>query len=293
MERVLLLGASGILGSEVLLKLQSENFDYASPTSVDLDITNKYQILKFVSEFKPSWIINCAAWTNVDGAESHFQESQELNARAVQYIGEVAAEVKSRVIHISTDYVFDGTGSVPYSESDPTNPINAYGKSKLEGEKRLIRNLEIDAFVIRTSWLYGKNGKNFVKTIIRKALAQESCTVVGDQYGTPTFSKDLATGIVQLIKKPISPGIYHYSNLGEASWYEFARTVYQLTGADPDLVSMSFTADINQQTPRPKYSVLSKEKWLKTNVSRIPDWQLSLESAIPEILMAVREEIAS
>jgi dTDP-4-dehydrorhamnose reductase len=292
MERVLLLGGSGILGSEVLLKLQSENFIYVSPTSLELDITNKDQILKFVSQFNPSWIVNCAAWTNVDGAESHFQESLQLNARAVQYIGEVAAEIKSRVIHISTDYVFDGNGSVPYLESDPTNPINAYGKSKLEGEKTLSSNLEIDSFVIRTSWLYGKNGKNFVKTIIRKALAQESCSVVGDQYGTPTYSRDLATGIVNLMKNPMSPGTYHYSNLGEASWYEFARAIYQLTGADPDLVSMSLTADINQQTPRPRYSVLSKEKWLETKVSGIPDWQTSLELAMPEILIAVRSEIA-
>lgn len=276
----------------MLLKLQSENFIYVSPTSLELDITNKDQILKFVSQFNPSWIVNCAAWTNVDGAESHFQESLQLNARAVQYIGEVAAEIKSRVIHISTDYVFDGNGSAPYLESDPTNPINAYGKSKLEGEKTLSSNLESDSFVIRTSWLYGKNGKNFVKTIIRKALARESCQVVGDQYGTPTYSRDLAIGIFNLIKNPSSPGIYHYSNLGEASWYEFARTVYQLVGSDPNLVSMSLTADINQQTPRPSYSVLSKEKWLKTAVSGIPDWQLSLELAMPEILIAVREEIA-
>jgi len=288
MERVLLLGGSGILGSEVLKKIQNENLEYVSPTSVELDITNRNQVLNFVSEYKPGWIVNCAAWTNVDGAESHFHESLKLNARAVQFIGEAASETKSRVIHISTDYVFDGTASLPYSESDPTNPINAYGKSKLEGEKKLRRNLEIEVFIIRTSWLYGNVGKNFVKTIMRKALARESCTVVGDQYGTPTYSGDLATGIVRLIKNPISPGTYHYSNLGETSWHEFARAIYQLAGTDPDLVSMSLTADINQQTRRPKYSVLSKEKWLETNVSGIPDWHTSLELAMPEILIGVR-----
>lgn len=291
MERILLLGGSGILGSEVLLQLQRDNFDYVAPASRDLDIRNKDQVINFVSHFKPAWIVNCAAWTNVDGAESHFNEAMELNARAVQNIGDAAAEIKSRVIHISTDYVFDGKSSVPYSEIDPTSPINAYGKSKLEGELTLRRNLENDSFLIRTSWLYGKNGKNFVKTIIGKALAQETCTVVGDQFGTPTYSRDLAVAIVNSIKNPMPPGTYHYSNLGEASWYEFARTIYQMLGVDPNLVSMSATADIKQRTPRPKYTVLSKEKWLETKVSGIPDWHTSLELAMPEILIAVRSEI--
>lgn len=292
MERILLLGGSGILGSEVLLQLQRDNFDFVAPASRDLDIRNEDQVISFVSRFKPAWIVNCAAWTNVDGAESHFNEAMELNAKAVQNIGDAATEIKSRVIHISTDYVFDGTSSVPYSETDPTNPINAYGKSKLEGERTLRRNLENDSILIRTSWLYGKHGKNFVKTIIGKALAQEICTVVGDQFGTPTYSRDLAAGIVNSIKNPKSPGTYHYSNLGEASWYEFARTIYQILGADPNLVSMSVTTDIKQRTPRPKYSVLSKEKWLGTKVSVIPDWQTSLELAMPEILIAVRNETA-
>jgi dTDP-4-dehydrorhamnose reductase len=292
MERILLLGGSGILGSEVLLQLQRDNFDYVAPASRDLDIRNKDQVINFVSHFKPAWIVNCAAWTNVDGAESHFNEAMELNARAVQNIGDAVAEIRSRVIHISTDYVFDGKSSVPYSEIDPTSPINAYGKSKLEGELTLRRNLENDSFLIRTSWLYGKNGKNFVKTIIGKALAQETCTVVGDQFGTPTYSRDLAVGIVNSIKNPMPPGTYHYSNLGEASWYEFARTIYQMLGVDPNLVSMSVTADIKQRTPRPTYSVLSKEKWLGTKVSGIPDWQTSLELAMPEILIAVRNENA-
>jgi dTDP-4-dehydrorhamnose reductase len=291
MERILLLGGSGILGSEILAQLQSESFHYVAPTSVDLDIRDRNQVTKFVSNLKPTWIINCAAWTNVEGAESQFQEAMELNSHAVENIGAAATEFMSRMIHISTDYVFDGTSPVPYLETNPTNPINAYGKSKLEGEQKLRENLENDSFVIRTSWLYGKNGKNFVKTIIRKALAEENCIVVGDQFGAPTYSRDLAAGIVKLMKNPISPGTYHYSNLGEASWHEFARTIYEMTGRDSNLVGMSVTTDIEQRTPRPKYSVLSKEKWLGTKVSRIPDWKTSLELALPEILIAVRNEI--
>ena len=280
-----------MLGSEVHGLLEIEGFEYLAPSSVDLDIRNEEQVLRYASNFKPSWIVNCAGWTNVDGAESHFQEAMELNAKAVQSIGDAALRIKSRVIHISTDYVFDGSKSIPYKEVDTTNPINAYGKSKLAGERALNENLGHDSFLIRTSWLYGPIGKNFAKTIIRKALCHETCTVVADQYGTPTNSTDLALGIVNLIKNPVSPGTYHFSNLGEASWFEFAREIYQMTESDPNLVTASLTAEINQRTPRPRYSVLAKNKWVETKVSMIPEWQTSLESAMPELLKSVRNEI--
>lgn len=292
MNPVLLLGGSGLLGTEVLRLLNADNSDYISPTSRDLDIRDEDQLLKFVSDLKPSWIINCAAWTNVDGAETDFHGAMNLNTYAVENIGKVALEFKSRVIHISTDYVFDGTKSIPYTEFESANPLNVYGKSKLEGESALKANLESDSFLIRTSWLYGSAGKNFAKTIIRKALNQEFCSVVADQYGTPTSAADLANGIVALIRNPVSPGIYHYSNLGQATWFDFAQAIFQLIEADPVLIRACSTSEISQVAKRPPYSVLNKNKWLESTLPRIPEWQTSLEFAMPKLINAVRNEIA-
>jgi dTDP-4-dehydrorhamnose reductase len=292
MNHVLLLGGSGMLGSVVLRLLNSENFDYVAPTSLDLDIRDSAQLFKFVSDFRPSWIINCAAWTNVDGAESHFQDAMNLNAHAVGNIGKVALELESRVIHISTDYVFEGMKSIPYTESDATNPLNAYGKTKLAGEFALKENLESDSFLIRTSWLYGPTGKNFAKTMIRKALSQDICSVVADQNGTPTSAIDLARGIIDLVRNPVAPGIYHYSNLGQATWFDFAQKIYELTSTDPDLVRACLTSELSQVALRPTYSVLNKNKWIETKLSMIPEWQVSLELAMPKLLDAIRNEIS-
>ena len=154
MERILLLGGSGILGSEVLRLLQNENLDYLTPTSRLLDIRDRVQLSKFVSDYKPAWIINCAAWTNVDSAESSIQESRAINARAVENLGIAANLFDVKVVHISTDYVFNGESSEPYSENSPVNPLNKYGESKLKGERALLAVLP-SAYVIRTSWLYG------------------------------------------------------------------------------------------------------------------------------------------
>ena len=161
MGTILLLGGSGILGSEVLQLLQAENLEYTAPNSSDLDIRIKASLIQFVSELKPEWIINCAAWTNVDGAESNFDEARQLNEKAVENLGIAADLFGCKVIHISTDYVFDGESSEPYQEISQVHPLNKYGESKLLGEKVLLEGLP-SAYVVRTSWLYGTSGKNFV-----------------------------------------------------------------------------------------------------------------------------------
>jgi dTDP-4-dehydrorhamnose reductase len=290
MQRVLLLGGSGILGTAVLQKLIRENIKHVAPMSRDLDIRDKVSVQSFIQDLKPSWIVNCAAWTNVDKAEERYADALILNSLALNYISEAAILSESRVIHISTDYVFDGEKATPYLESDVTNPINAYGRSKLGGELHLQKNLERNSFVIRTSWLYGENGKNFAKTLARKALHGEVAKVVSDQFGSPTNSADLACGIVELIKNPTSPGIYHFSNLGEASWFEFAQEIYRIVGVESNLVSRCFTSDLKQETNRPKYSVLSKEKWQQSQIFDIPEWRKSLELTIPRIVEVLRNE---
>jgi dTDP-4-dehydrorhamnose reductase len=283
MERILLLGGSGILGSEVLSHLQSENFDYVAPTSTDLDITNKDQLLRVISEFKPVWIINCAAWTNVDGAESSFGEARELNAMAVENLGIAADLFECKVIHISTDYVFDGDSSEPYLETSHVQPLNKYGESKLQGERALLAVLP-SAYVIRTSWLYGTSGKNFVKTIAGKALRTEESRVVDDQVGSPTSARDLAIGILSILKNQPEPGIYNYSNLASCSWFELAQKIYEIVGADKGLVHPISSGSLTFVAKRPKYSLLSKEKWISAGLSEVPNWEDSLQLIMPEII---------
>jgi dTDP-4-dehydrorhamnose reductase len=283
MQRVLLLGGSGILGSEVLLLLQNQNIDYVAPTSSDLDITDKDKVLKFVSDFRPTWIINCAAWTNVDGAESSFEEAIKLNEIAVGNVGVAADLFECKVIHISTDYVFDGESSVPYLETSQVHPLNKYGESKLLGEQALLEALP-SAYVVRTSWLYGVSGKNFVKTIAVKALRREDAKVVSDQVGSPTSARDLAIGILSILKNQPEPGIYNYSNRGSCSWFELAQKIYETVGANNGLVHPISSGSLSFIAKRPKYSLLSKEKWLSAGLSEVPNWEDSLQLIMPEII---------
>ena len=287
MERILLLGGSGILGSEVLAHLQSKNFDYVAPTSTDLNITNKDQLLRVISEFKPVCIINCAAWTNVDGAESSFEQARELNAIAVENMGIAADLFDCKVIHISTDYVFDGESSEPYLETSHVQPLNKYGESKLQGESALLAVLP-SAYVIRTSWLYGTSGKNFVKTIAGKALRSEESRVVDDQVGSPTSARDLAIGILSILKNQPEPGIYNYSNLGSCSWFELAQKIYETVGADNNLVHPISSGSLSFIAKRPKYSLLSIEKWISAGLSEVPNWEDSLELIMPEIISELK-----
>ena len=283
MERILLLGGSGILGSEVLRLLQNENLDYLTPTSRLLDIRDRVQLSKFVSDYKPAWIINCAAWTNVDSAESSIQESRAINARAVENLGIAANLFDVKVVHISTDYVFNGESSEPYSENSPVNPLNKYGESKLKGERALLAVLP-SAYVIRTSWLYGISGKNFVKTIADKALRREEVQVVDDQVGSPTSARDLANGVLSILKNQPEAGIYNYSNGGSCSWFELAKAIYEKVGANQNLVQPISSDSLNFVAKRPKFSLLSKEKWISAGLSEVPKWEDSLQLIMPEII---------
>ncbi len=288
MERVLLLGGSGVLGTEVLRMLQNEKIDYVAPKSSDLDIRNRNQLSDFIKYFKPTWIINCAAWTDVDNAETSYEEACELNVVAVENIAIVAVARACKVIHVSTDYVFDGESEKPYQEDSPAKPINKYGESKLRGEKALIAMLH-ESFVVRTSWLYGIDGKNFVKTIAGNALRNEPARVVNDQFGSPTSAKDLAAGIVSIIRIQPPPGMYNFSNEGSCSWYELARNIYGILGSDPELVEAIDSDSLSRAAKRPKFSLLNKDKWKAAHLSEVPEWSSSLESMLPEIVAELKE----
>ena len=283
MERILLFGGSGILGTEVLGLLQQGKIDYVAPRSTDLDIRNENLVRGMVRVFKPTWIINCAAWTNVDGAEESFEEAREINETAVKKIGTVADSLNCKVIHISTDYVFDGKSSEAYLENSLVNPINKYGESKLNGENALLNSLS-SAYVVRSSWLYGVSGHNFVKTIARKALQNESAFVVDDQVGSPTSSRDLAAAILSIVRNQPEPGIYNYSNDGSCSWFELAKAVYENIGTETRLVSAIDTESLRLMAKRPKFSLLSKDKWNAAHLGIVPKWRASLNLLLPEIV---------
>lgn len=289
MDRILLLGGSGILGTEVLAHLKNNLIEYLAPRSSDLDIRREDLINNLIQDFNPTWIVNCAGWTDVEGAENSFEEACELNEKAVKKIGIAAKKNNCKIIHISTDYVFDGESEIPYDEDSLVNPINKYGESKLRGEIALFA-AHTQSYVVRTSWLYGLNGKNFVKTMAKKALRGEISTVVDDQVGSPTSARDLAAGVISIIKTQPSLGIYNFSNEGSCSWFELAKIVYEKIGADPELVLSIDTNSLNLKAKRPEFSILNKDKWRAANLSQVPDWKSSIELMMPDIATKLRQE---
>lgn len=287
---ILILGGTGILGSEILKILKIQNLDFSSPSSEELDITDPKKIFSVVSALRPNWIINCAAFTNVELAESKIDDAIELNCNSVRNLALVAKQFGSKLIHISTDYVFDGRSKTPYLESDLPNPINWYGKTKFKGELEVLRHFPEKSSIIRTSWLYGVQGNNFVKTVAKKGMAKEKINVVVDQIGSPTNAMDLARGIFSMLKQHAEFGIFHYSNRGTISWYEFAQEIYRLMGLDLSLVKPIYTESLRLHAARPSFSVLNTEKWEIKGLESIPDWKSSLNSTIPDIITNLEEQ---
>jgi dTDP-4-dehydrorhamnose reductase len=281
MAIILITGANGQLGNE--LKVVSKNFYgyHFIFTDIDtLDITNPEQTADFIKKSRPDWIINCAAYNFVDKAESEPDIAMLINGTAVKNITEVIKGSECRFIHISSDYIYDGKSNVPYNEYSPANPLSAYGRSKLAGEKYTL--LHQGSMIIRTSWLYSSFGNNFVKTILRHAKEKESLRVVSDQTGTPTYAADLAEAIMSIISGVIrnqiamNAGIYNYSNEGVCTWYDFAVEIIQEAGLTCQ-VNPVLTKDYQLAAERPAYSVMDKSK-IKDNYNlSIPHWRTSLK----------------
>ncbi|GAA4109692.1 dTDP-4-dehydrorhamnose reductase [Aquimarina addita] len=273
---VMITGASGQLG-QCLQKLDGNyhNLNLCFYESEKLDITNKIN-LKVIFESKSfDYIINCAAYTNVELAEKETEKAYLINAEGVKNLAEICEMNNATLIHISTDYVFDGQKKSPYLEEDATRPINEYGKSKLLGEK-YIKEIVNRYFIIRTSWLYSSYGNNFYNTILKKAKIVNELSIVSSERGTPTNANDLAGFILQLIShKNMIHGLYHYSNLGEASWYDFAKEILRLEGK-LDSIKLEKTDNYPTFAERPKYSVLDKKKCLDLPDVCILNWKESL-----------------
>jgi dTDP-4-dehydrorhamnose reductase len=284
MAIILVTGASGQLGNE--LKTVSKSFyGYVFIfTDVDtLDITSQEKTGEFILKNRPDWIVNCAAYNLVDKAEVEYDKALLINGIAVKNIAEAIKGSECRFIHVSTDYVFDGKSNVPYNETSVTNPLSAYGKSKLAGEKNAL--IHHGSMIIRTSWLYSSFGNNFVKTVLKNGREKESLRIVFDQIGTPTYAADLANTIMFIISGAIrnqiafNAGIYHYSNEGVCSWYDFATEIIQLTGLKCK-VNPILSKDFHSEAQRPFYSVLDKSKIKENYGIEIPHWRTSLIKCI-------------
>ena len=276
-KNILITGSNGQLGSEIGVLSKTSRHSFFFTDVAELDITDKSAVDVFVTENKIDILVNCAAYTHVDKAEEDTETADKINHLAVKNLSEVCAENKLMLIHISTDYVYDGTKNTPYVESDPTTPLGIYGRTKLDGENAVIHS-GCDYLIIRTSWLYSSFGNNFVKTMRRLTAEKESLKVVFDQVGTPTYAGDLAKTILDIIdseKIDGNSGIYHFSNEGVCSWYDFAIEIRDLFKNECD-IQPCHSDEFPSKVTRPNFSVLDKTKIKETFDLKIPHWKTSL-----------------
>jgi dTDP-4-dehydrorhamnose reductase len=243
-----------------------------------LDITDRVMVRATMRMVEPSIVVNCAAYTAVDDAEANEDRALEINAHGPAILAEECARSGARLIQVSTDYVFAGNGQAPYDEKTRPAPRSAYGRTKAAGEQAVLTS-GADAFVVRTAWLYGQVGSNFVKTMAHLAQTRETVNVVDDQVGAPTWTLHLARALVALGIADVPAGIWHCTNAGEASWYVFARAIFAELGLDPARVEPTTSEEFVRPAPRPSYSVLSTEKWQRAGLPELPHWRDALHEA--------------
>ncbi len=283
--KILVTGSKGQLGNEIrVLARDYPDFDFIYTDVDELDITDQLKVEAFFVANKPQVIINCAAYTAVDRAESDEATAYLINATAVENLAKSSAAIGALIVQISTDYVFDGKSYLPYNESDETNPLSAYGRTKLAGENAVFQYAS-KGLILRTSWLYSAFGNNFVKTMTKYGIEREELKVVYDQVGTPTYARDLAKAILDIIPSAIhhsGTDLFHYSNEGVASWYDFTKFIITFSGISCEIKPI-LTKDYPSPTIRPCFSVLSKSKIKDTYKIKIPYWSDSVKDCIQRL----------
>jgi dTDP-4-dehydrorhamnose reductase len=287
----LITGGSGQLGIAVSRELDRYGIPFDAWSSKDLDITQSLKVSEAIEDLAPTVVINCAAWTDVDGAESHELDASRVNTDGPENLAVAAKQCNSKLIHVSTDYVFSGESQSPWQISDEINPQSAYGRTKAHGESRVLGAHPEGSFVVRTAWLYSPWGKNFAKTMTKLAIKDGGeVRVVNDQVGQPTSAMDLAGQLVEIGLSTSPAGTYHGTNSGQATWSEFAQEIFKLAGADAGRVTPVSSSEYPRPAKRPSYSVLSHDAWASTTVKPLRDWRIALADAMPAIISAVKAE---
>ena len=282
--RWLITGAGGQLGTDLRHALSGESGeDVLALRRDELDIADSTAVAKAVADFAPDVVVNAAAYTAVDAAESDEDAAHHVNVTGPASIAAALAGRGGKLIHVSTDYVFAGDASAPYQVDDPTWPRSAYGRTKLGGEQAVRDLLPSASWVVRTAWVYGASGGNFVKTMARLERERDTVSVVDDQRGAPTWSADLAVALVELGRSAASPGIYHCTNAGDTTWYGLAREVFTLAGLDPDRVRPVTSAEFVRLARRPAYSVLGHDRWSDAGLPPMADWREALSEAVGQL----------
>lgn len=289
MSRWLITGVGGMLGRDLIAHLGFEGEDVVGYRRSELDITDAAAVRAIFRQCKPAVVVNCAAWTAVDDAEAHEDAALKVNGRAVADLAAACADQGIALVQVSTDYVFDGTSKQPYSEGSLPSPHTAYGRGKLAGEQAVLDRLgqgPAPSYIVRTAWLYGANGPNFVRTMMRMARERRTVDVVDDQRGQPTWTADVAKQIAALVRSSAESGIYHATSSGETTWFGLAQEVFRLFGADPNSVRATTSIAYPRPAARPSYSVLGHDSWKRAALEPIGDWRHALERAFPVLLNA-------
>lgn len=284
MKRILIAGAAGMLGQDLQKALAGR--DVTALSRAELDVTDRDAVLAAVSGHDV--VINASAYTKVDDAETHEDLAYAINALGTENLAVAAADHGARFVTVSTDYVFDGHATQPYAEDTPRDPINAYGRTKAAGEELAQAAHPGGTFVVRTAWLYGAGGPNFATTMVKLAGSHETVSVVDDQLGQPTWTGDLASQLVALLEADAPAGIYHGTNSGQATWYEFARAVFAQAGLDPERVKPTDSSAFVRPAARPSYSVLGHEAWTRVGLQPMRPWEDALAAAAADGLFAQR-----
>ena len=274
--KILITGSNGMLGHD-LQEVLKDKHELILTTSKTLDITDKHQVMKVICENRPDFVINSAAYTEVDGCEENQDIAYAVNGQGVRNLALACKEIDCPLLHISTDYIFNGKNDKPWVEDDEIGPISVYGKSKLRGEQAILEILD-KYFIVRTAWLYGINGKNFPKTMLELSKDHSEITVVYDEVGSPTYTPDLSNAISQLIETDLY-GIYHITNSGNCSWCEFAKYIFEIAEVDVNVIPVT-ASEFARPAPRPSYSVLENKNWIKNGFKPLRSYKEAIKEYI-------------
>lgn len=284
----LIAGANGQLGRCLQENLGSRGIDFVALSRSDLDITNIDRVEHLIKNIKPDVVVNAAAYTNVELAETDSEAAFKVNHLGATNLATASRSINANLVHFSTDYVFSGHGNSPWHVNDLKEPLSIYGKSKLAGEVEILKVYPEKSLIIRTAWLHSPFGKNFYKTMLTKALSNdESVRVINDQQGQPTNAYELAGLTLSAVTKNVAPGIFHGTNADSCSWFEFAKYIFEIAGADPARITPVLSSEFATKAQRPKYSVLDNQKWSEFGILPLGPWQDSVRKALPSMLQAL------